>query len=233
MTELTLKYFFEGDDTLPFNLADFAEPPTVLTNDRVARLHEWIGDVQAINGDIETDITRDGPIYIARGAHIQAGVNISGPVYVGEGCSIGHGSQLRPGTILGQGCVVGHSAEIKNSVCMAGAKLQSGSFVGDSIVGRGGRVGSGAILTNRRFAQDAITLGGGTHRFSTEVEFFGALIGDYARIGANATTSPGTLVGPYAWILPGVNAYGFIPRETRVMVRQELSFAPNTAKKLR
>ena len=143
MTELTLKYFFEGDDTLPFNLADFAEPPTVLTNDRVARLHEWIGDVQAINGDIETGVTRDGPIYIANGAHIQAGVHISGPVYVGEGCSIGHGSQLRPGTILGQGCVVGHSAEIKNSVCMTGAKLQSGSFVGDSIVGRGGRVGSG------------------------------------------------------------------------------------------
>ena len=79
MTELTLKYFFEGDDTLPFNLADFAEPPTVLTNDRVARLHEWIGDVQAINGDIETGVTRDGPIYIANGAHIQAGVHISGP----------------------------------------------------------------------------------------------------------------------------------------------------------
>ena len=69
MTELTLKYFFEGDDTLPFNLADFAEPPTVLTNDRVARLHEWIGDVQAINGDIETGVTRDRAILL-RNAHI-------------------------------------------------------------------------------------------------------------------------------------------------------------------
>jgi NDP-sugar pyrophosphorylase family protein len=233
VTELTLSYFFEGDDSLPFALADFDESPTALTSDRIVRLHEWIGDAQAINGDIETGVTMEGPIYIAKSAHIHPGVNISGPVYVGEGCSVGHGAQLRPGTILGQGCVVGHAAEIKNSICMAGAKIQSGSFVGDSIVGCGGRIGSGAVLTNRRFAQDAITLGGGAHRFSTETEFFGALVGDYARVGANATTSPGTLIGPYAWILSGVSAYGFIPRETRVMVRQELSFAPNPAKKLR
>jgi NDP-sugar pyrophosphorylase family protein len=233
MSELTLEYFFEGDDSLPFHIADFDAPPTALTADRIARLADWIGDVVAVNGDVEPGVSIKGPVYIAKGAHIESGVDITGPVYVGEDCSIHHGSQLRPGTILGRECVVGHTAEIKNSVCMVGAKLQSGSFVGDSVVGRGGRIGSGAILTNRRFAQDLITLGGGEDRFVTEIQFFGAVIGDYARIGANATTAPGTLVGPYSWILPNVSAYGFIPRETRVMSKQELSFISNPAKKLR
>ena len=139
MTELTLEYFFEGDDSLPFHLAHFDEPPTAFTSNRIARLHEWIGDEAVINGDIEPGVTVEGPVYIAKGAYVESGVKISGPVFIAENCSIRHCSQLRPGTILGRECIVGHAAEIKNSVCMAGAKLQSGSFIGDSIVGRGGQ----------------------------------------------------------------------------------------------
>lgn len=233
MEELTVGYFFEGDDSLPFPLADFADSPSALSLNRIDRLSEWLGDETYVGGDVANGVTIKGPVHIAAGVEIQSGVDIVGPVYIGEGSSVHHGAQLRPGTILARDCVVGHTAEIKNSVCMTGSKLQSGSFVGDSIVGRGGRIGSGAILTNRRFAQDLVSLGGGLQKFETQTQFFGAVVGDFARVGANATTAPGTMIGPYSWILPLVSAYGFIPRETRVMVKQELSFASNPARELR
>jgi len=234
MEPFTLRYFFEGgDETLPFPVADFDASPSALAEDRLGTLNEWLGDTSEFQGSIGQGATIRGPVYTGKDAEIQSGVDIVGPVFVGEGCVIHHGAQLRPGTILGRGCVVGHTAEIKNSVCMSGAKLQSGSFVGDSVVGKGGRIGSGAILTNRRFAQDAVTLGGGRYKFHTDAEFFGAIIGDYARVGANATTAPGTLIGPYSWILPLVSAYGFIPRESQVRAKQELLITPNPARQLR
>ena len=233
MESLTLRYFFEGDETLPFPLAEADASPLVLAGDRLQRLNEWLGDDSELLGSMDQGVTIQGPVYVGKGSHIQSGVDIVGPVFIGADCSIHHGAQLRAGTILGDGCVVGHTAEIKNSVCMSGAKLQSGSFVGDSVVGKGGRIGSGAILTNRRFAQDAVTLGGGQFKFPTDVEFFGAVVGDYARLGANATTAPGTLIGPYSWILPLVSAYGFIPRESQVRMKQELLIGPNPPRQLR
>jgi bifunctional UDP-N-acetylglucosamine pyrophosphorylase/glucosamine-1-phosphate N-acetyltransferase len=233
MDDVTVGYFFEGDDSLPFPVAAATDSPAAFALDRLERLNEFLGDRVVIDGKVAGGASITGPIYIGAGAEIQSGVDIVGPVYIGDGCSIRHGAQIRPGTILGKDCVVGHTAEIKNAVCMTGAKLQSGSFVGDAIVGRGGRIGSGVIMANRRFAQDTITLGGGEHKFPTETQFFGAVIGDNSRVGANATTAPGTLIGPYSWILPLTSAYGFIPRETRVMVRQDLSFAPNPMRALR
>ena len=231
--KITVSYFFEGDDSLPFELAEFDAPPQDLVANRITRLSEWIGDNLVCNGTIEAGATVTGPVYIGQDVTVSSTADIRGPVYIADRCFIGHGAQLRPGTILGRGCIVGHAAEIKNSVCMQGAKLQSGSFVGDSIVGVGGRIGSGVITANRRFAQDAITLGGSEQKFQTDADFFGAIIGDFARIGANATTAPGTMIGPYSWILPLVSAYGFIPRETRVGLRQELEFSPNSMRVLK
>ena len=57
--------------------------------------------------------------------------------------------------------------------------------------------------------------------------FFGSIIGDNSRLGANAVTLPGTFIGPYTWILPGVQARGFIEKEKRVFPIQELKITEN------
>lgn len=233
MSSLTLSYFFDGDPTLPFTLAPMDAPPAELAADRLERLFEWLDDRKTILGSLEKDVDITGPVHIAEGSIVQSGCQITGPVYIGANCSIRHGAQVRQGTILGDECVVGHSAEIKNSVCMSGAKMQSGVFVGDSVLGRGARLGSGVILTNRRFAQDLITIGGGDTRFATDTQFFGAIVGDYARLGANAVTAPGTLIGPYTWITSLASVYGFIPREKLVMVKQSFSITDKPGVPLR
>ena len=37
-----------------------------------------------------------------------------------------------------------------------------------------------------------------------------------SRIGANATTLPGSFIGSYTWVLPAVQIRGFVPSQKRV-----------------
>jgi UDP-N-acetylglucosamine diphosphorylase / glucose-1-phosphate thymidylyltransferase / UDP-N-acetylgalactosamine diphosphorylase / glucosamine-1-phosphate N-acetyltransferase / galactosamine-1-phosphate N-acetyltransferase len=220
--ELRFSYYFDGDDNLPMPLASADTPVSEMSAGRTERLEALLDGKVVIDGLVEADASISGPVFIGGGTTVHAGAEIQGPVYIGRNCSIRHGAQIRQGTILADECVVGHSAEIKNSVCMSGSKMQSGVFVGDSVLGLGARLGSGTILANRRFQQDEIVLKAGAERLSTELSFFGAVIGDYARLGANVVTAPGTLVGPYTWVGSLVSLYGFVPRAKLVILKQDL-----------
>ena len=57
--------------------------------------------------------------------------------------------------------------------------------------------------------------------------FFGAIIGDNSRLGANATTLPGTAIGSYTWILPQVQVRGFIEKGKRVFPVQNCRVEDN------
>lgn len=228
------RYYFSGDTTLPFDLLAQASSLPGMLQVASTELARMLDGKLVLSGQITGSlIDIDGLVYIGEGTQIHAGVRIAGPVYIGRNCSIRHGAILRAGTILGDGCVVGHSAEIKGSVCMAGSKMQSGVFVGDSILGVGARVASGAILSNRRFDQKAISLGSGSVKIPTDLQFLGAVLGDYARLGANVVTAPGTLVGPYTWVDSLISLRGFVPRAKLVRLKQELEYRDNEETQLR
>jgi NDP-sugar pyrophosphorylase family protein len=157
---------------------------------------------------------------------------IEGPAIIGPDCELGAGCLIRPGTILGRGVVIGHGAEVKHSLVFAGAKLQSLTFVGDSVVGKGGRVGSGVITANRRFDQGRIAVRADGERLDLPWAFFGCILGDYARLGANAVTLPGTLIGPYSWVMPLTTVGGVIPRASLVREERRLSIRPKPEQRL-
>lgn len=229
-----LRYYFSGDPALPFRLLELAPGLPDLLRVISEALTQFLDGDTTINGQVTGPLSDiSGPVFIGEGTHIHAGVSISGSVYLGKNCSIRHGAQLRDGTILGDNCVVGHDAEIKNSLCMSGSKLQNGVFIGDSILGLSARVGSGTILSNRRFDQSVITLGSGEVKMPTQAQFFGAIVGDHARLGANVVASPGTLVGPYTWVSSLVSLYGFIPRAKLVLLKQELDIRDKEELQLR
>ena len=52
-------------------------------------------------------------------------------------------------------------------------------------------------------------------------------------MGANSTTTPGTFIGPYTWIMPTVQARNFIPREKRIFNKQELLITDNEVVELK
>lgn len=168
-----------------------------------------------------------GNYFIDEGTKIHANVVIQGPVLIGKNVEIQSGALIRPGSIIGDGCVVGHGSEIKHAIMQNKSKVASLAFVGDSILGRSTRIGSGIILANRRFDQKNITVKVNGEKIDTGSDFFGSIIGDSSRLGANVATLPGAFIGPYTWILPGLHIRGFIPAEKRVFPKEEYTMTDN------
>lgn len=180
------------------------------------------------NGFCEEFVSLKGNYLIGEGTHIHANVSIEGPVIIGKNCTIQSGALIRPNTIIGDDCVIGHGAEIKHSIIQNKAKVQSMTFAGDSIIGKSTRIGSGTILANRRFDQKNITIkNSNQEKIDVGTDFFGAIVGDNTRLGANCTTLPGTFVGPYTWILPTVQVRGFVPGEKRIFPTANIRMEDN------
>ena len=145
-----------------------------------------------------------------------------------EHFEIQSGALVRPGSIIGDNCVVGHASEVKHTIMQNKAKVASLAFVGDSILGKSTRIGSGIICANRRFDQKNITVKNSAgEKIDVGTDFFGAVIGDSTRLGANSTTLPGSFIGAYTWILPTVQVRGFIESEKRVFPAQTLRVDEN------
>ena len=180
------------------------------------------------NGELLGEATFLGNYFIGEGTKIYGNVVIEGPCYIGKNVEIKPGAYIRPGTIIGDKCVVGFNSEIKNTIMQNGAKVASLAFVGDSILGKSARIGSGVIIANRRFDQKNVRVKNEEgEKIDTGTDFFGSIIGDYSRIGANSVTFPGTFIGQYSWVYPLTQVRGFVPSLKKVHNGQNLIFEEN------
>lgn len=148
---------------------------------------------------------------IGRNVKIHDNVIIEDHVIIGDNVEIMSHAYIRPYSIIGSNCVIGHCAEIKHSIIFPKAKVQSLTFVGDSIIGTSTRIGSGTIISNRRFDQKEIGVKINGKYCHLKSDFFGSIIGDSSRLGANCSCLPGTHIGKYTFILPMNRIKGFIP----------------------
>jgi UDP-N-acetylglucosamine diphosphorylase / glucose-1-phosphate thymidylyltransferase / UDP-N-acetylgalactosamine diphosphorylase / glucosamine-1-phosphate N-acetyltransferase / galactosamine-1-phosphate N-acetyltransferase len=137
-----------------------------------------------------------GDVAIHRRAMVEAGAQLKGPAVIGAECFVSATALLRGGVWLSQRCAVGPACELKSSWLGASSKLAHMSFVGDSVIGSDVNFEAGSIVANHRNER-------GDKRIRVRVDGvlqtlgvtkFGALIGDHARIGANAVLAPGTLI---------------------------------------
>lgn len=231
MKELELNYYFEDIENFRFKdvFNNCTYPWEVLNNINTYIKEFMKNEDMQINKAAEVGefCSIKGNYFIDEGTKIHANVTIQGPVLIGKNVEIQSGALIRPGTIIGDNCVVGHASEVKHAILQNKAKVASLAFVGDTILGKSARIGSGVILANRRFDQKNITVKMENQKIDTGTDFFGSIIGDNSRFGANAVGLPGTFVGPYTWILPGVQARGFIPTEKRVFPKTEYIYTEN------
>ena len=231
MKELELKYYFEHMEEFRHNelfenctyiweplskINDYIKKKIVDKNIQINKAEE-IGEFVSIKGNY----------FIDEGTKIGSNVTIQGPVLIGKNVEIQSGALIRPGSIIGDNCVVGHASEVKHSILQNKAKVASLAFVGDSILGKSTRIGSGIILANRRFDQKNIEIKIDGTKYDTGTDFFGAVIGDTTRLGANCTTLPGTCIGPYTCILPTVQVRNFVPAEKRILPKAEYTTQDN------
>lgn len=220
MEKLKIDYYFKHIDEFPqkeiFQDCTYPWEALAKINNLLQEKVEK-NNIKINKGNIGEFVSLKGNYIIGEGTNIYSNVTIEGPVIIGKNCTIQSGALIRPGSIIGDNCVIGHSAEIKHSIIQNKAKVQSLTFAGDSIIGKSTRVGSGTILANRRFDQKNIAIKNSQNqKIDVNTDFFGAIIGDNTRLGANCTTLPGSFIGPYTWILPTVQIRGFIPSEKRI-----------------
>lgn len=212
--------FFDDLDACPIDgLKNLAAAPwkMVKEKDKFLKL-----DKKEIIGEVHGSVVIKGNVKIGKGTVVDAFCVIEGPVIIGENCIVRSGAWIRPGTVTGKKVVIGHGDEIKNSVIFDEVKIGTNAFVGDSVLGKGARIASGVILGNRRFDQGEIFVKFKGEKVSTGCDKFGAVIGEYARFGANVVTNPGTLVGKHTWVIGGIGLSGFVPANKLVKAKQEL-----------
>lgn len=137
-------------------------------------------------------------IAVHASATVETGVVLKGPAIVGPRCYLAAGSYVRGGAWLDEACAIGPGAELKSSFVFRGSRLAHFNFVGDSLLGSDVNLEAGSIVANYRNERDdrEIRVAAGGVLYATGIDKFGALIGDGARIGANAVLAPGTLIRP-------------------------------------
>ena len=116
------------------------------------------GKQEIYTDKIQENVKIMGNVYIGEGTEIESGSIIQGPVYIGKNCKLMYNSYIRPGTILGDNCVIGFSTEVKHTIMRDGSKVSDLAFVGDSIIGKNSRIGSGVIVANRGFNQSNVII---------------------------------------------------------------------------
>lgn len=230
MEELKLDYYFKEIESFRFKKVfdNCIYPWDALTNIKEFLQRQIVDkDLKINKAEVGEFCSIKGNYFIDEGTKIHPNVTIEGPVLIGKNVEIQSGALIRPGSIIGDNCVVGHASEVKNSILQNKAKVASLAFVGDSILGKSTRIGSGIILANRRFDQSNIIIKLNNKKIDSGRDFFGAIIGDSTRLGANSATLPGTLIGPYTWILPTLQVRGFIPAEKRLYPNEDYKMTDN------
>jgi NDP-sugar pyrophosphorylase family protein len=174
---------------LPINIQGNDLTPWLSINN----LESIVSDMLANLGD---GYTSENGVAIHQSARVDVTASIKAPAIIGPDCYVGPHALLRGGVVLGAGVSIGPGCEIKRSVIGADSAAAHFNFIGDSIVGSGVNLEAGAVIANHYNERDdkKIFVVAGDERIDTGVDKFGAIIGDGTKIGANAVTSPGTIL---------------------------------------
>lgn len=165
-------------------------------------LYPW--DILELNASMQAMRDDDRP----RDARIHEDATVDG--LVGDGGAVAAGAVVGPDCSLGDGVSVGAGAVLENCVVYDDARIGPGSTLCDTVVGEGADLGARTTCPTGRSDVKATD---GYH----EVEGFGAVVAEDARIGGGATLAPGVLVGARARIGVGATVRRNVPVEGEVM----------------
>lgn len=137
----------------------------------------------------------EGKVIIGDRVKILENAIIRGPVYIGPDTVIGNNTLVREYSHIGNNCVVGFSSEIKGSYIGNNCWFHS-NYIGDSVIGNYCSFGAGSVTANFRFDEGNILVNYDDGSLSTGRDHFGAIIGDYCKMGINSGILPGRRIGP-------------------------------------
>lgn len=150
--------------------------------------------------------TTNGPVAIGPGAVVRAFTHLEGPCGVGAGAVVS-GAKVRGGTTIGPHCRVG--GEVEGSILLGYANKHHDGFLGHSYVGEWVNLAAGTQTSDLRCDYRPVTAACDGGEVPTGRTKLGAVIGDHAKTGVGVLLNCGSVVGPFAQLLP---CGGYSPR---------------------
>ena len=150
---------------------------------------------------ISKNVVIEGKVYIGENTKVFEGAVIKGPCYIGENCIIGNNSLIREYTNLENNVLIGALAEVTRSIFQEDVHTHSGYF-GDSIFGRGCRLGAGTITANVKIDRGEIKPRVKGEKISTGLDSLGVIVGENTKTGIHCSLMPGVLIGSNCQIGP-------------------------------
>ncbi|HYG37628.1 MAG TPA: DapH/DapD/GlmU-related protein [Cytophagales bacterium] len=189
MSSIDIDSFIKGFSN---SFPDYIEIPPWVIVGKIERM------VQALIPRLPSLYKIENGVAIHPSAIIETNVTLKGPAIVGENCFVGANAYLRGGVFLGRGTKIGTSCEVKTTIIMNNSGIAHFNFIGDSIIGSHVNFEAGSITANHfnERVDKKIKVFFNSTEVDTNVEKFGALVGDNSKIGSNAVLSPGTILHP-------------------------------------
>jgi glucose-1-phosphate thymidylyltransferase len=193
------------DATYPWDLLDVAGH--VLAEGAVTEPERGFGSES--ESESESEFAPGSGIYVAETARVDEDAVVRPPAVVGPDVEVGPGVVLGPEVALGRNVTLGANATILRSVLDEDTRVGPNATLVDCVTGQNARVGAGATVPG----------GPGDVRVGTTIHEdrrLGAVLADRATLAGNASTAPGTLVGPNARVSGGVHARGVVDEGAEV-----------------
>lgn len=151
---------------------------------------------------------RYGPIYIDRGVTLMEGAIIRGPACIGKRSTLYIGCKIYGGTTIGPFCKI--NGEIVNTVIFSYSNKSHDGFLGNSVLGEWCNLGAGTNVSNLRNDYSKVKVWNYEIKdfVSTNIQFFGMIMGDHSKSAINTQFNTATIVGVGASIF----GFGFPPR---------------------
>ncbi|MBI1825531.1 MAG: hypothetical protein HY287_10250 [Planctomycetes bacterium] len=151
----------------------------------------------------------EGPIYIGDHARVGPYAVLEGPLYLGAGTRVNPHAWLHGANAIGPMCKVG--GEITGSVIYGYTNKQHEGFLGHAFVGSWVNIGASSVNSNLTNPYSNVKVPINGREVDSKQLFFGAVIGDHAKLGINTSLPTGAVIG-FGASIAGVGAIPkFVP----------------------
>lgn len=137
--------------------------------------------------------TDNGPVVLADGVEVMDFTYFRGPVYIGPNSRITERSSVKDFVSISHTCKIG--GEIETSSIEAYSNKQHHGFLGHSYVGSWVNLGAGTSNSDLKNTYGEIRVEMDGKRVDTGMQFFGCVIGDYAKSAINTSIFTGKFIG--------------------------------------
>jgi UDP-N-acetylglucosamine diphosphorylase/glucosamine-1-phosphate N-acetyltransferase len=172
-------------------LGDYQELADGVFAARGARLGQYV----------VTDTTA-GPIVLDQGASIGPYCYLRGPAYVGPGARVIEYAAIKDAVSIGHTTKIG--GEVEASIVEPYTNKQHHGFLGHSYLGSWVNLGAGTCNSDLKNTYGQVNMEYFGQKVSTGMQFFGCVVGDYAKTAINTGIFTGKTIGA------GSMVYGFV-----------------------